>query len=252
MAVIAHVTVRGVDKASYDEMRAHCGWLEHHPTGGLGHLTWWEGDDCHNVDAWESEEAFGAFAERRLGPAMAAAGITAEPEVTFHAAHEVFLPRQQTIAPTASLDATSTDNVSVLRRGYQAFAEGDIGTVMAMFDPNITWYAPDTIRFGGTYVGPAAVGGFFSKLPENYAELRVEPLAFLDSGDAVAVSGRHRGRSAAGVAFDIPFVHLWTLANGRATSFAEYFDTTKMNAALGQAAAQAGTQDERIPAPARA
>jgi ketosteroid isomerase-like protein len=37
----------------------------------------------------------------------------------------------------------------------------------------------------------------------------------------------------AGNAFDVPFAHVWTLSNGKATSFTEYFDTVKMNAAFG-------------------
>ncbi len=48
----------------------------------------------------ESEEAIGRFGEERLGPAMAKVGITAEPEVTFHAAHEVFLPAETTLTAT--------------------------------------------------------------------------------------------------------------------------------------------------------
>ena len=97
MAVIAHVVLRGVSKQQYDAVRAAAGWLTKHADGGLGHLTWWEGSDCHNMDAWESEAAFGAFAEHRLGPAMAKVGVNVEPQVTFHAAHEVFLPKALTI-----------------------------------------------------------------------------------------------------------------------------------------------------------
>lgn len=92
MAVIAHVILRGVDRESYDKVRAECGWLERPPVGGYAHLTWWEGIDSHNVDAWEDEAAFAAFGEGRLGPAMAKLGIDVEPDVTFHPAHEVFLP----------------------------------------------------------------------------------------------------------------------------------------------------------------
>ena len=68
------------------------GWLEESPAGGLSHLTWWESGDCHNVDAWESEEAFGKFGAERLGPGMARAGVNVEPQVTFHPAHEVYAP----------------------------------------------------------------------------------------------------------------------------------------------------------------
>jgi hypothetical protein len=96
MAVIAHVVLRGVSKQEYDQVRAATGWLKQAPVGGLAHLTWWEGNDCHNMDAWENEQTFGTFAETRLAPAMAKVGVTAKPEVTFHPAHEVFLPRALT------------------------------------------------------------------------------------------------------------------------------------------------------------
>lgn len=92
MAVIAHVLLRGVSPDTYDRVRAETGWLERTPTGGLMHVSWWEGDDCHNLDAWESEDAFNAFGADRLGPAMGKLGIDVAPEVTFHPAHEVFTP----------------------------------------------------------------------------------------------------------------------------------------------------------------
>jgi hypothetical protein len=96
MAVVAHVVLTGVTKEQYDQVRAEVGWLDEAPAGGLSHVTWWEGGDCHNIDAWESEEAFGAFGEQRLGPGMAKAGVQAEPQVTFHPAHEVFAPQAVT------------------------------------------------------------------------------------------------------------------------------------------------------------
>lgn len=233
MAVAVHVTLRGVTPAQYDAVREQAGWIEQPATGGLSHTTWWEGDDCHNLDGWESEEAFAAFGEQRLAPAMAAAGIDATPEVTMHPAHEVYTPRAGIVAPTASPTIGGADNIALIRSGYDAFARGDIDAVLALFDPAIRWSTPDTVEFGGTYTGPAGVGEFFSKLPGNYAELRVEPAAYVDRADTVVAVGTHRGRSAAGNDFEIPFVHVWTLSNGRVTSFTENFDTVKMNAALG-------------------
>ena len=93
MPVVAHVVLRGVSGEQYDRVRAEVGWLEHPPDGGYSHVTWWEGNDCHNIDAWEGEPAFNAFATNRLGPAMAKLGIAVEPEATFHPAHEVYTPR---------------------------------------------------------------------------------------------------------------------------------------------------------------
>jgi hypothetical protein len=97
MAVIAHVVLKGVTPEQYDKVRAECGWLDAAPDGGFAHLTWFEGDENHNVDAWESEAKFAAFGEQRLGPALARAGVNAEPQVTFQPAHEVFLPQARTI-----------------------------------------------------------------------------------------------------------------------------------------------------------
>ena len=249
MAVVAHVTLRGVTPAQYDAVREHAGWIEQPPTGGLSHLTWWEGDDCHNVDAWESDEAFGVFGETRLAPAMAAAGVTTEPEVVFYPAHEVYTPRAGIVAPTAKPIIGAADNVALVRSGYDAFARGDIAAVLGLFDAAIAWYTPDSVRFGGQYLGPAGVGEFFSKLPENYTELHVEPTAFIDRADTVVAMGRHRGRTLAGAEFDIPWVHVWTLSNGKATTFTEYFDTVKMNTALGLVA-QASNEDVPMSAPA--
>jgi hypothetical protein len=97
MAVVAHVVLRGVTRQQYDAIRAAADWINVHPEGGISHVTWWEGDDCHNVDAWDSEAAFGVFGETRLGPAMAQTGLAVTPEITFHPAHEVFVPRAVTV-----------------------------------------------------------------------------------------------------------------------------------------------------------
>jgi hypothetical protein len=97
MAVVAHVVLPELTKDDYDRVREATGWLEEAPVGGISHLTWWENGDCHNVDSWESEDAFNAFGQERLGPAMAKLGIANQMMVTFHPAHEVYLPRAVTI-----------------------------------------------------------------------------------------------------------------------------------------------------------
>jgi hypothetical protein len=97
MAVVAHVVLVGVTKEQYDQVRAEVRWLDEAPVGGISHVTWWEGGDCHNVDAWESEEAFDNFGAERLGAGMAKLGVQAEPQVTFHPAHEVYAPRSVTL-----------------------------------------------------------------------------------------------------------------------------------------------------------
>jgi hypothetical protein len=96
MPIVAHVILRNVSPEQYNQVRAEVGWLNRRPDGGHAHIAWWEGADNHNIDVWESEAAFNAFGAERLGPGMAKLGITAQPEVTFYPAHEVYLPEAMT------------------------------------------------------------------------------------------------------------------------------------------------------------
>jgi len=77
-----HVILRGVTPEQYD-LDPVREWLKRRPGGGYSHVAWWEGGDNHNIDARESEAAFDAFGQDRLGPAMGKLGIDVAPEVTF-------------------------------------------------------------------------------------------------------------------------------------------------------------------------
>src|SRR4051812_15482272 len=235
VAVIAEVLLRGITQEQYDAVRARAGWTQELPEGGLAHLTWWDGGDCRNADAWESEAAFAAFGEQRLGPALAALGLEVQPEVTFHPAHEVLTARRGVIAVTAAPEGA--DAVALTRGGYERFAAGDIPGVLALMDETIVWSTPASLGFGGVYHGPSGAGEFFTKLPQNFAELRVEPRTYHDAGDSVVVEGTHRGRTTAGEAFEVPFVHIWTWRAGKATAFTEVMDSLIVGLALGEAVA---------------
>ena len=99
MAVVVEVMIPGITRDQYDAIRAEVDWFATVPEGGQSHICWWEGSDCwwegsdcHGLDNWESEAAFAAFSETRLGPVMAKLGIDAPVTPTFHQPHEVFVP----------------------------------------------------------------------------------------------------------------------------------------------------------------
>lgn len=250
MAVIAEVTLRGITPEQYDAVRARAGWLEQVPAGGLAHLTWWEGEDCHNSDAWESEAAFNAFGEQRLGPAMAAVGIDAPPEVVFHPAHEVYLPRREIVTATPAAPIEAIDNVALARSGYASFAAGDIPAVLALFDEELVWSTLPSLPFGGTYRGPQGAAEFFAKLPQNFAELNVEPERYIDAGETIVVHGRHRGRTVTDNAFEATFAHTWRWRGGKATSFTEIVDSATIAAALSEAIPAPRTAPDTTKSPA--
>jgi hypothetical protein len=91
MPVVLEVVFPGLSPDQYDQLKAKVGWVEAPPAGGISHVVWWEGDDCHGIDIWESEEAWGAFGNDRMGPAAAELGIRMEAVPTFHQPHEVLI-----------------------------------------------------------------------------------------------------------------------------------------------------------------
>jgi len=228
MTVIAHVVLRGVTEEQYDAVRERTGWLRRTPFGGHAHLTWWQDGDCHNVDAWETEAALLSFSEQRLGPALAAVGVPAAPEITLHPAHEVFAPRRVTFTATPG----DGDHVATVRQGYEAFARGDVAGVLALMADDVRWSTPRSVPFGVDVQGREAVGAFFASLGQHFTELSVVPSTYLADDDVVVARGRTTGRTRSGGTVDAPFAHVWTMRDGIVAAFEEHTDTAALNLAL--------------------
>jgi uncharacterized protein len=123
-----------------------------------------------------------------------------------------------------------------VRRSYEAFARGDLGGVLADMHPEILWEQAQGLPHGGTYHGLAAVReAIFDPLDRDWwDEFSAEPHEFLESADGtVVVLGRYRGvAKGSGKPLDVPFVHVWTLSEGKAVRFRQYLDTAGWVAAL--------------------
>ena len=123
----------------------------------------------------------------------------------------------------------SPSNVEIARRSYEAFEQDDLDAVLADMD--------DGLPHGGVYHGLAEVRrNIFEPLDaEWWAEFHAVPHEFLDGGADVVVLGRYTGRAKeTGRALDVPYVHVWTFADGRAVRFRQFLDTAGWNAALGR------------------
>jgi hypothetical protein len=90
MAVVMQMRWAGVTPQQYDQVRDAVGWETDVPAGGISHVAWFEDDDLHVVDAWESPDQFQAFVDQRLMPGVAQVGVQGQPEVTIQPAHRVF------------------------------------------------------------------------------------------------------------------------------------------------------------------
>lgn len=130
------------------------------------------------------------------------------------------------------------DNVSIVRRSYEAFARGDLDAVVADMDERIEWHQAQGLPHGGVYRGLAAVRrNIFDPLDRDWwDEFSAEPEELLDAGREVVVLGRYRAvGKATGRRLDVPFVHVWTLRAGKAVRFRQFLDTAGWNEALGGA-----------------
>lgn len=127
-------------------------------------------------------------------------------------------------------------NGDTVRRSYAAFARGDLDGVVADMADDIVWEQAQGLPHGGTYHGLEAVRRHvFDPLEEAWWDaFAADPEELVEAGDEVVVLGRYRGRAKrTGRVLDVPFVHVWTLCDGRAVRFRQFLDTAGWNAALG-------------------
>jgi ketosteroid isomerase-like protein len=122
------------------------------------------------------------------------------------------------------------DNVSIVKQAYQAFAEGNVPAVLALFDPQIKWMECKSFPIGpddGLSIGPdAVVADVFSHIPVIYDGFNIEIIDIFSSGDKVAMYGYYKGiYKETGKSFKAQAAHIWTVKNGKLASFFQAVDT---------------------------
>ena len=121
------------------------------------------------------------------------------------------------------------DNASILRGGYEAFAKGDVPTVLALFDPNVEWNEAEHMTYwtGGPFHGAEEiVNGVFARIPNDFDGFRIEIRRMVASGDTVLVEARYRATAkATGKPLNAQVAHVWDLRDGKVVRFQQYTDT---------------------------
>jgi ketosteroid isomerase-like protein len=125
--------------------------------------------------------------------------------------------------------------LEIVRRSYEAFARHDLDAVVADMAADIEWHQAQGLPHGGLYRGLEEVRrNVFEPLDRDWwAEFSAVPDELLDAGAEIVVLGRYRGTAKrTGRRLDVPFVHVWTLRDGKAVRFRQFLDTAGWNAAL--------------------
>lgn len=127
-------------------------------------------------------------------------------------------------------------SVELVKQTYEAFARGDMDTVLAGFDPDIEWVEPDGYfgSIAGTHHGREAVAQALSVYPEYWQEFSIEPQEFLEADGRVVVLGVQRGvAKATGRTYEGRVANVWDVRDGKLTRLRVYTDTALMHEALG-------------------
>ncbi len=119
-------------------------------------------------------------------------------------------------------------NGEIISGIYDAFAKGDVPTVLGAMDANIEWNEAEGFMYGGTYNGPNAIlENVFMKLATEWEGFTVAPDKIVDGGDGNVVSlGTYSGKYLkTGKSMSVPFAHAWEFRDGKIVKFRQYLDT---------------------------
>ena len=128
-------------------------------------------------------------------------------------------------------------NVQVIEGLYEAFAKGDIETILGTLDPKVEWFEAEGVVYdpGRAFVGPEEVlNGVFGRIVQDYDGFTVTPHNFIDGGDSVVVEARYRGHwKATGKDLDAQVAHVFDLRDGKIVRFQQYTDTGQFEKVTG-------------------
>jgi ketosteroid isomerase-like protein len=112
---------------------------------------------------------------------------------------------------------------AIVNSAYEAFAVGDIPTVIGMLTDDVTWLTPATVPQGGEFSGPDGVVKFFEGIGANWSSLRLDIESVGEVGDDTVVGiVRAQGELTGGTPSSYGAVHVFGIRAGKIASFREY------------------------------
>lgn len=105
-------------------------------------------------------------------------------------------------------------NLAVVRRGFEAFAAGDMEVMKTIVAPNGHWHETPNRVFGGDFSGQQAILEYFGQLArETGGTMKATPMAMAADGDRVFVLS-HLSAKRGENTLESDTVNVFTLADG--------------------------------------
>jgi ketosteroid isomerase-like protein len=128
----------------------------------------------------------------------------------------------------------SRENVEIVRRIYEGWAQGDFSVGSDVLAPDFEWrqsrhaVEPGSVRGSG-------VGDALRNLFEVYESFRIEAEEYIDLGDKVVVVARSRGRArGSGMDMNQRFAYVWTVRDGQLVRNETFVDRASALEAAGR------------------
>src|SRR3954453_13292512 len=163
---------------------------------------------------------------------VAANGLTGPPKLRLLWTRRISRGRNVGCTRRGS-EVSANENKELIKKGYEAFAAGDVETVMSMFDDDVEWVQPGESAVSGTFHGKTEVLEYLGRLAEKSLAVKLIDLV-ADSDTVVALTevsaGGETGRDA----------DVFTVRNGKTVRAVMHGDTAMMERVYGKKAMTAG------------
>jgi len=123
---------------------------------------------------------------------------------------------------------TIQENKQLVMDGYRKFQAQDIDGLMQNLADDIEWIGVESeyMPFSGSYRGKQEVMRYFGMLAQAQEAIRFEPLDMIAEGDKVVVRGESEWSvRATGRSYLNPWVHIFTIRDGKVARFQQFNDT---------------------------
>jgi uncharacterized protein len=128
----------------------------------------------------------------------------------------------------------SRENIEVARRGYEAFARGDLDAVLELMDPEIEAHDPPEMPDAAIHRGHEAVRRDWEQTAELLDDFSIEVEKYIDAGDELVVYLIYRGRGReSGAEVEARMAHIWTIREGKSIRLRQYLDRSDALEAVG-------------------
>ncbi|MEU0882491.1 nuclear transport factor 2 family protein [Lentzea sp. NPDC005914] len=126
---------------------------------------------------------------------------------------------------------SDSPNIAVVRRLYDS--KGDPAVAGQIMAPDIVWDITPGFPGGGVYHGfDSVVNDFFGPLFGRFEAFYPVGEEFHADGDHVIALGHYQGETKTGEEFQVRFIHLWTVRDGKLAHLRQAADSLVVDRAL--------------------